>query len=672
MRLWINVIGHPHDMHLEFCYRRRIQNAPGKQTLNKMYLIQRSWPVYSSSWHTSIFVDYLGYFMLEMAVIYLAAAIVAVPIAKRLGLGSVLGYLLAGILIGPSLFGLVGDQTGVMHFAEFGVVMMLFLVGLELQPSRLWKLRHSILGLGGLQVVVTALCIFAAMLFIFDLRWQAALAVGLMLALSSTAIVLQTLTEKGWIKQEAGQNAFSVLLFQDIAVIPILALLPLLAFADIEDSAGGHSSLIAHLPVFTQVGISVLVIALIIAAGKYVSAPLFRYIAETRLREIFTAFALFLVIAIALIMQKIGLSPALGTFLAGVVLAESEFRHELEVDIEPFKGILLGLFFITVGASIDFPLLVANVLLIVGCVVALIAVKALVLLVLAYIFGLQGKQKLLFALALAQGGEFAFVLLGLTGTLNILTDEQIKLVTLVVAISMLVAPLLMIIFDKTTGGNKKEQQQYDDANTMEPTKNVIIAGYGRFGQVIGRLLSAQGYHLSIMDRSPSQIEFLRRFGSKVFYGDAARLDLLEASGASEAQLLVVAVDEADKALEIIALAQKHFPQLKIIARAIDRRHAYQLLKLNIESFKRETFDSAVNLGVEALKLLGNDEASALRAGALFSEHDYESLLILADKWGDDHSYGIAVRQRLDDLKQVLNRDRLEKDKLKHCDTEGFE
>ena len=285
--------------------------------------------------------------MLELAVVYLAAAIIAVPVAKRLGLGSVLGYLLAGILIGPFLLGLVGDQTDVMHFAEFGVVMMLFLVGLELQPSRLWKLRHSILGLGGLQVTLTTLFIFVICKEVLALQWQTSMAIGLMLALSSTAIVLQSLSEKGWTKQEAGQNAFSVLLFQDIAVIPILALLPLLAFSETMGTVSDHGNLIAHYPVYLQVAVSIAVIAAIILAGKYVSAPLFRYIAETRLREVFTLFALFLVIAIAVIMQKIGLSPALGTFLAGVVLAESDFRHELEVDIEPFKGLLLGLFFIT-------------------------------------------------------------------------------------------------------------------------------------------------------------------------------------------------------------------------------------------------------------------------------------------------------------------------------------
>ena len=604
--------------------------------------------------------------MLEMAVIYLAAAIVSVPIAKRLGLGSVLGYLIAGIIIGPFAFGLVGDQTDVMHFAEFGVVMMLFLVGLELQPSRLWKLRHSIMGLGGLQVLLTSSLFFVVGYFILNLRWETALAIGLMLALSSTAIVLQTLAEKGWIKQEAGQNAFSVLLFQDIAVIPILALLPLLAFTEISHVASSHSNLIEHLPVYAQVLISLATIAAIIFSGRYISAPLFRYIAETRLRELFTLFALFLVIVIAVVMQKIGLSPALGTFLAGVVLAESEFRHELEVDIEPFKGLLLGLFFITVGASIDFPLLIEQFSNVMIFVMGLIVIKALVLYALAYVFNIKSKQKLLFTLALAQGGEFAFVLLSLTSSLEILTVEQTKLTTLVVAISMLMAPLLLMFYEKIINREDNAQQAFDEPEKIEATKNVIIAGYGRFGQVIGRLLTAQGYHLSILDHSPSQIELLRRFGNKVFYGDAARKDLLEASGANEAQLLVIAIDDADKILEIATLAQKHYPGLKIVARAIDRRHAYQLMNLGITAFKRETFDSALNLGVEALALLGNEQKNAERAGRIFARHDNESLVALASLWGDDHSYGIAVRQRTADLKQVLSTDKAEQDKLNTC------
>lgn len=604
--------------------------------------------------------------MLEMAVIYLAAAIIAVPIAKRVGLGSVLGYLLAGILIGPFLLGLVGDQTDVMHFAEFGVVMMLFLVGLELQPSRLWKLRHSIIGLGGLQVVVTTLLISAACYTILSLAWQTSLAIGLMLALSSTAIVLQTLNEKGWIKQEAGQNSFSVLLFQDIAVIPILALVPLLAFSDNISNSGSHGNLIEHFPVYIQTAISIGVIATIILAGKYVSAPLFRYIAETRLRELFTVFALFLVIVIAVIMQKIGLSPALGTFLAGVVLAESEFRHELEVDIEPFKGLLLGLFFITVGASIDFPLLFEELGLVTLLVLSLIVIKAAVLFFLGTLFKMAKKQKLLFTLALAQGGEFAFVLLSLTSTLHILTPEQNKITTLVVAISMLMAPVLLIFYEKVLDKEQEDASEFDKPEDIEATKSVIIAGYGRFGQIIGRLLSSQGYHLSILDHSPSQIELLKRFGNKVFYGDAARGDLLAASGAKEAQLLVIAIDDADKIIEIAQLAQKHYPNLQIVARAIDRHHAYELMRIGVKTLRRETFESALSLGVSALELLGNSPESAKRAGKLFFEHDKESMHVLSEVWGDDHSYGVAVKQRMELLKQVLVSDEEEQDKIQTC------
>lgn len=605
--------------------------------------------------------------MLEIALIYLAAAIVAVPIAKRVGLGSVLGYLIAGILIGPYALGIVGDQTDVMHFAEFGVVMMLFLVGLELQPARLWKLRHSILGLGGLQVVLSAAAIFAFCYWFFAMHWQTALAIGLMLALSSTAIVLQSLEEKGWLKQEAGQNAFSVLLFQDIAIIPILALLPLLAFAPQSSSKEVSDSIIASWPVWQQVGVSVAVIAAIIAGGKYVSAPLFRYIAQTHMREIFTIFALFLVVAIALVMQSIGLSPALGTFLAGVVLAESEFRHELEADIEPFKGLLLGLFFITVGASINFELLADEFTTVIALVALLIVVKACILFALAITFNISKKQRLLFALALAQGGEFAFVLLSVTTTLSILTPEQTSLVTLVVAVSMLVAPLLLMAYEQLQKRTSNNAPEFDKPEQISTAKHVIIAGYGRFGQIMGRLLHAQGYDITVLDHSPSQIELLRRFGNTVFYGDAARQELLEAAGAHTAQMLVVAIDDADKTLEIIKLAHKNYPHLKIVARAIDRRHAYQMLNLKVDAFNRETVDSAINLAVEALELLGNNKQDAERAGKLFRDHDRAAVLQLAELWGDDASYGVAVRQRMEDLKQVLQQDKQAQSDLNTCE-----
>lgn len=597
--------------------------------------------------------------MLSSALIYLVAAVIAVPIAKRLGLGSVLGYLIAGIIIGPSALKLVGDQTDVMHFAEFGVVIMLFLVGLELQPSRLWSLRKPIIGLGGIQVVATASLITLALLMISGGSWEMSLAIGLTLALSSTAIVLQSLTERGQLNTEAGNNAFSVLLFQDIAVIPILALLPLLATFSVVSGADTHSSnLIAHFPVWVQVMISLAVIALIILAGRFVSSPLFRYIAETRIRELFTAFALLIVIAISVTMSAIGLSAALGTFLAGVVLAESEFRHELEVDIEPFKGLLLGLFFITVGASIDFNLLKQELGTIIALVAALILIKAAVLYGLAKLFKMETKQGLLFTVALAQGGEFAFVLCSAGLQTGVFDTQSASLITIVVALSMLIAPLLFVVYEKWYS-RLSQTASYQDSEEVQPTCSVILAGYGRFGQIIGRLLGSQGFHLTILDHSPSQVDLVRRFGSTVFYGDASRRDLLEAAGAEEAKLLVVGVDDGDKCLEIIDTAQKHFPHLKILARAVDRRHAYEIIKRDIDGFRRETFDSALHLGKAALTTLGVSDQRANGVAKLFEQHDEDSLTKLAHLWGDDQSYGVAVRQRIADLQQVLSEDQAE-------------
>lgn len=604
--------------------------------------------------------------MLTSALIYLCAAVISVPFAKRWGLGSVLGYLMAGVVIGPFALKLVGDQTEVMHFAEFGVVMMLFLIGLELQPSRLWQLRRPILGLGGAQVVLSAVLLGGALLLATDYSWQAAVAVGCALALSSTAIVLQSLAERGQLKTQTGQNVFAVLLFQDIAVIPILALLPLLALDTAGTKAAGDN-LLSGLPVYWKVAVSVATIAAIIAGGKYIAAPVFRFVAQSRLREVFTALSLLIVVAITVLMGAIGLSPALGAFLAGVVLAESEFRHELEVDIEPFKGLLLGLFFITVGAGIDFSLVLDSPLTVLAGVVGLIVLKALVLMLLAVLFQFPKNQGTLFTVALAQGGEFAFVLVGLSSQLGIFDRTLGGLVTVVVALSMLISPLLLILHERLFGMRK--QSVSAEADTIDTQGEVIIAGYGRFGQIIGRLLAAQGYKLTILDHSPSQIDLLRRFGNKVFYGDAARRDLLEAAGAADAKLLVVAVDDGDKSLDIIKMAQQHFPNLKILARAIDRRHTYELMKLNIAGIRRETFDSALNLGVQALKLLGNDPELAQRAGELFTAHDEESLRILANLWGDDQSYGVAVRQRMEDLNQVLLADQKDREAINTCHAE---
>ncbi len=604
--------------------------------------------------------------MLTSALIYLCAAVISVPIAKRLGLGSVLGYLIAGVLIGPFVLGMVGDQTEIMHFAEFGVVMMLFLIGLELRPSRLWQMRRPILGLGGSQVILSATVIAGLLVLVSDLRWQTDIALGLTLALSSTAIVLQSLDERGQLKTQTGQNIFAVLLFQDIAVIPILALLPLLAIESAATSAT-HVTWISHLPTWAQVTVTVATVVAIVVGGKFVAAPVFRFVAEAHLREVFTALSLLIVVAIVVLMNAIGLSPALGAFLAGVVLAESEFRHELEVDIEPFKGLLLGLFFITVGAGINFQLLLAEPLSILVSVVILVLVKALVLMLLSMLFGFPRTQGSLFTVALAQGGEFAFVLVSMCTELGIFAGEMGGKVTVVVALSMVLSPMLLVLHERWFGTAAQSSTQA--ADTIDTEGDIIIAGYGRFGQIIGRLLAAQGYRLTILDHSPSQIELLRRFGNKVFYGDAARRDLLEAAGARNGKLLVVAVDDPDKSIEIIKMAQQHFPNLKILARAIDRRHTYELMRMNIAGIRRETFDSALHLGVQALKLLGNSDELAQRAGQLFMAHDEESLRILLELWGDDKSYGVAVRQRLEDLRQVLVNDRQDQESINACHAE---
>ncbi len=605
---------------------------------------------------------------LANAFVYLLAAVVSVPVAKRLGLGSVLGYLIAGVAIGPFGLMLVGDQSDVMHFAEFGVVMMLFLVGLELRPALLWQMRGPILGLGGLQVLVTALALGAIALAV-GLDWRMALAIGMVLALSSTAIVLQTLAEKGLLKTPPGRSSFAVLLFQDIAVIPMLALLPLLAMPELAgadsgaahghgDTEAGHGAAgwLAALPGWLNALVVLAAVAAIVLGGRLLIRPAFRFIAETRLREVFTAAALLLVIGIALLMQLVGLSPALGTFLAGVVLADSEFRHELEVDIEPFKGLLLGLFFISVGASIDFDLLIGEPLLILALVVGLIAVKLIVLAGLARAFRMTAPDGLLFAFALAQGGEFAFVLFAFALQNNVLPVDIVSPLIVAVALSMLVTPLLMIAYETLIAPRLSGEREAKAPDAITPEGTAIIAGFGRFGQIVGRLLIANGFRITVLDHSPSQIDLLRRFGNKVYYGDASRTDLLHAAGAEDAALLVVAVDERDKAVEIVDLARKHFPHLKIVARAFDRRDAYALLDRSVDHVSRETFGSALESGIAALRLMGFRAYQAERAGRLFRDHDRETLRQLSELWGDDVSYGDAIRQRTADLERLLQSD----------------
>ena len=580
--------------------------------------------------------------LLFQAFVYLCAAVIAVPVAKRLGLGSVLGYLIAGIVIGPAL-GLVGSETeGIQHIAEFGVVMMLFLVGLELEPRNLWNMRHKLLGLGGLQVGVTALLVMAASLALGQ-PLTVSIAIGLVFSLSSTAIVLQTLNEKGLMKSDGGQSSFSVLLFQDIAVIPMLALIPLLAIPElVQNATGGHGggdhghelSLVEGLAGWQVAIVNIAAVAAVVAGGHYLSRPLFRFIAAAKLREIFTAAALLLVVAIAFLMTLVGLSPALGTFLAGVVLANSEFRHELESDIEPFKGLLLGLFFITVGAGINFLLLYDNLVMVVGLTIGLMVLKAAVLMALAYIFKLRGSDRWLFTLALAQAGEFGFVLLSFTVQNSVIPVAVADLLLLVVALSMLLTPALFILFDRVVLP-RMDEDQGRAADEITEKGTAIIAGMGRFGQVINRVLKGNGYKTVVLDVSADMVDGFNRFGIRTFYGDASRPDLLQSAGLEDASLLVVAIDDMERAVEIVKHARRERPDLHIVARARNRHFVYELYKAGADDIVRETFDSAVRAARYALESFGVHPHEAEKLIGVFVDHDRNGIRRLAALYDPD-------------------------------------
>ncbi|MGB9633430.1 MAG: monovalent cation:proton antiporter-2 (CPA2) family protein, partial [Chloroflexaceae bacterium] len=566
---------------------------------------------------------------LLQAFVYLAAAVIAVPLAKRLGMGSVLGYLLAGVAIGPFGLRLIGAEgQDVMHVAEFGVVMMLFVVGLELAPALLWRLRRPIFALGGLQVLVTALVVAGAATAL-GLRWQEALAIGLILSLSSTAIVLQTLAEKGQLRGAGGQSSFAVLLFQDIAVIPMLAIFPLLA----THRANGHgaethaaTTWTAGLPPWAQTLAVLGAVAAVILAGRFLIRPALRVIARTRLRELFTAAALLLVVGIALLMIQVGLSPALGAFLSGVVLANSEYRHELESDIEPFKGLLLGLFFIAVGASIDFALIMAQPLLIAALVAAIVALKFGVLFTLGRAFGLSFDQGMLFALALPQVGEFAFVLFAFANQEGVLEASVTGPLVAATALSMALTPLLLLVNERLVqprSGTRERAEREPDL--IEARRPVIIAGFGGFGSTVGRLLKANGVPTTVLEYDSDRVDLLRRLGLKVYYGDATRYDLLASAGADEAQLLVLALDTPERTLEVAHTAKKHFPQLGIMARAFDWSDALELRAAGVEHVYRESLDTAARMGADALRLAGFRAHRAYRAAQTFVRHDEAAL-----------------------------------------------
>ncbi len=590
---------------------------------------------------------------LSLAFLFLIAGVIAVPLATKFGLGSVLGYLIAGIAISPLLAAFEVDVISLQHFAEFGVVMMLFLVGLELEPRILWQMRMRLLGLGGLQVGLTALAVMGIAVALGQV-WTVALAIGLIFALSSTAIVLQTLNEKGLMKSDGGQAGFSVLLFQDIAVIPMLALIPLLAMPDLIHAAGwgadtligagtdaadgGHAVAgplwIETVPGWQRFAVTVAAIAAVIVGGSYLTRPVFRFIALARLRELFTATALMMVIGIALLMTLVGLSPALGTFLAGVVLANSEYRHELESDIDPFRGLLLGLFFMTVGAGIDFPLLFGNIASILALTLGLIALKAAVLLALSLVFGITGSDRWLFALGLAQAGEFGFVLLSFTVANQVIPPPLADRLLLVVALSMLLTPALFIAYDRLIAPRFAEAQAREP-DTIDHDAPIIIAGHGRWGGIVNRMLLGAGYRTVVLDHSAAQLEMLRAFDFKVFYGDATRPDLLHAAGIEAARMLVVAIDDREQATALVHHVRQAYPQVHVIARARNRNHVYELYAAGCRDIVRETFDSGVRAGRSAFEALGVHPFEAERMARGFVDHDRYALRELARLYRSD-------------------------------------
>ena len=552
--------------------------------------------------------------------IYLAAAVIAVPLAKKLGLGSIIGYLSAGIAIGPWGLGLVTNVQDILHFAEFGVVLMLFLIGLELEPKRLWTLRRPIFGWGSAQVLACAALLTGAAMA-FGVNWQTALVAGLGLALSSTAIALQAIGERNLMPTSSGQAGFSILLFQDVAAIPILALLPLLGAAA---TVSGQNEALAYTNRALEAIKIIAVIGGIILGGRLLLRPLLRWIANSGTPEIFTAAALLLVVGIAALMQLVGLSMALGAFLAGVLLAESEYRRELETDIEPFKGLLLGLFFIAVGMSIDFGVLWRFPGLMAAIVLGFLSLKLALIYGLAYLMKLPYQERPVFALLLAQGGEFAFVVFQAAAGARVFSAETASLLIGAVALSMLLTPLLLLAVDKLL------LPRYANFNTpqldeiSEPQQApVIIAGFGRYGQIVGRMLLAQGIAPTVLDHDAEMIETIRAFGYRVFYGDATRLDLLRTAGAASAKIFVLAVDDVEQSLKIVDLVKDHFPQLQIVARARDVPHWNALRDRGVMRVERELFESSLRSARSVLELLGQPPHEARQSAMRFRQHNLE-------------------------------------------------
>ena len=575
------------------------------------------------------------------SLVFLGAAVIAVPLSKALGLGAIIGYLAAGLAIGPFGLGLVSDPETILHFAEFGVVLMLFLVGLELEPKRLWALRRPIFGWGAAQVLGCAAVLWLAG-WAFGVPWKLGLVAALGLALSSTAIALQVMGERNLMPTSSGQAGFSILLFQDVAAIPILALIPLLGGAVSDDVHAGWEAARA-------LG----VIVAIVLGGRLLLRPLFRWIARSNTPEIFTAASLGLVVGIAALMQVVGLSMALGAFLGGVLLAESEYKRELETDVEPFKGLLLGLFFIAVGMSVDFDALLAHPAIVLGLLAGFLAVKALVLWGLARAMGVPWQERPVFTLLLAQGGEFAFVVFQAAATAQVFTGEVASVLIGAVALSMLVTPLLLVAFDRwvlpryadRTGPELEELSEPQDAP-------VIIAGFGRYGQIVARMLYANGLKATVLEHDAEQIEVLRRFGFTVYYGDATRLDLLRTAGAATARVLVIAIDDVTQSLKVADLAKEHFPNLQVVARARNVQHYYSLRDRGVEHVEREILDASLMSARSVLQLLGWEPHRARTLAMRFRRHSVGQLEKMWPHHQDEAklvSMAQAGRQQLEEL-----------------------
>ncbi|MEQ9861350.1 glutathione-regulated potassium-efflux system protein KefB [Pectobacterium cacticida] len=582
--------------------------------------------------------------LLSAGVLFLFVAVLAVPIAARLGMGAVLGYLIAGIAIGPWGLGFIRDVEAILHFSELGVVFLMFIIGLELNPSKLWKLRRSIFGIGAAQVVLSTLILGGA-LYMTNFSWQSALIGGVGLAMSSTAMALQLMREKGMNRNESGQLGFSVLLFQDLAVIPALALIPILA--GVQGDFGD----------WERIGLKVAAFLGMLIGGRFLVRPLFRFIAASGVREVFTAAALLLVLGSALFMEALGLSMALGTFIAGILLAESEYRHELEIAIEPFKGLLLGLFFISVGMALNLGILYLHIGKVLIAVLVLVAVKGAVLYFLARVNRMRRSERLQFAGVLSQGGEFAFVLFSAAASFNVLQGEQLPLLLVTVTLSMMTTPLLMQAIDRILVRRYNVQDDPDEKPHVEDdAPQVIVVGFGRFGQVIGRLLMANKMRITVLERDISVVSLMRSYGYKVYYGDATELELLRAAGADKARSIVVTCNSPEDAMEIVHLCQQHFPHLEILARARGRVEAHELLKTGVKYFSRETFSSALELGRKTLVTLGMHPHQAMRAQEHFRRLDMRMLRELMPQMTGEVAQISRVKEARRELEDIFQRE----------------